>query len=1039
VSEERKLVTVIFADIVGSTELGENYDPEVIRATLGHAFAELSEILRGHGGTVEKFIGDAVMAVFGVPSAHDDDAERAVRAAFALRDRLMALNEPGRPQLDLRIGIDSGEAVAGTGEGGQHLVTGPVVNAAARLQASAAPGEIRVGALTKLLTRSDVRYADVAAIEAKGIGRVEAWPAIALVSALPEVHHGLPGLRAPLIGRDRELRQLLDAYAELQGSDVPRLVTIFGPPGSGKTRLASEFLAAIGTDRVRAGRCLPYGGSITYYAVQLIVRADAGIELSDPLQTAIEKLRSATRSLFPEDPEDAAAVARRVAVLAGLSRAEDELPEIGVGQLPEELRWGLRRYLERRAATSPLVIVVEDVHWAEPGLLEVIAYLVESARAALLILCLARPELRESAPEWGMGSASATSVTLSPLSVEETKQLISALLAVDALPESLRMDVVRRAEGNPLFVEEFLRMLMETRRIEKRDGRWVASAGGESIELPPTLQGLITARLDRVSRDLKQVLQRGSLAGRLFSTGALAALGDGSLPEPTLMREAVRRDLLVEVDERALGAGQVFRFKHVLIRDVTYSTVPKGERSRLHDRYGRWLEESLGDRGTEVAEIIAYHAEQAYRFARELGAPAAQPLGRRALALLLAAGWSARDRDDAAALGLYERALAIATAVDAPLAERAEANGYVVVLRRQVGTEQRPLVELDEAIALARASGPSRVLVDLLLPRALEAHRFGASGMRHANEALAVAQATADPELVAEAMWTQLEVAYLDGDLVRVQRLLSDAVDYLKTTGARRARDRIFIWGSRLARHRGDLTQAAAYREESVAASGGSKANRGIAAFGDCKFALATGDVVSATAHGKEALALMREVGLPHFIGLCCLTLGDVFLAAGEPSAARDVLSEGLEIFMRRGQRRQIPELAARAARACVRLGDIAAARRYADAARATALPTDAESRYISALALAEVAEAEGDLVGADVGFREALGVLAPTSILDALAFVRETYAEFLLRHGRISEARAELEAARRFHGDPLAFRNRQRIDAVLSQIAINA
>jgi len=1039
VSEERKLVTVIFADIVGSTELGESYDPEVVRATLGHAFGALSEILEAHGGTVEKFIGDAVMAVFGVPSAHDDDAERAVRAAFALRDRLTELNARGGPQLDIRVGIDSGEAVAGTGQGGQHLVTGSVVNAAARLQTSAAPGEIRVGALTRRLTRDGVRYAEATTIDAKGLGRVEAWPASALLSAVPDQHHGLPGLRAPLIGRDRELRQLLDAYAALQGTESPRLVTVIGPPGSGKTRLASEFLAAIGTDRVRAGRCLPYGGSITFYAIQLIVRADARIEPSDPLQTAIERLRAATRIVFPESLEDADAVARRVAVLAGLARAEDELPEVAAEHLREELCWGLGRYLERRAATSPLVIVFEDIHWAESGLLEVIAYLAESSRAPLLLLCLARPEFRESAPEWGKGAANATTVTLSPFSVEETRQLISALLTVDAMPESLRSEVVRRAEGNPLFVEEFLRTLMETGRIEQRDGRWVAAAAGDSIEVPPTLQGLITARLDRVSHDLKQLLQRGSLAGRLFSTAALAALGDGSPPDPSLMREAVRRDLLVEVGEPALGSGQVFRFKHVLIRDVAYSTVSKGERSRLHDRYGRWLEESLGDRSTEIAEIIAYHAEQAYRFARELDMPAARSLGRRAFDLLLAAAWNARDRDDAAALNLYERASGVATAIGATDAELAEANGYVVVLRRQVATEQRPLDELDDAIAMARAAGPSRVLVDLLLPRASEAHRFGKSGMPPAKEARAVALATGDPELVAEAMWTQLEVLYVDGDLAAMQQLLAEAIAYVSVTGARRARDRILIWGSRLARHRGDLTRAAAYRDASVAASSGSKANRGIAAFGDCKFALAVGDVATAAALGTEALALMREVGLPHFVGLCCLTLGDVFLAAGDPAAARELFVEGLEIFERRRQRRQIPELAARAARACVRLGETPAARAYAETARATALVSDAESRYIAAVALAEVSEAEGDLRAADSGFREALATLAPTDILDALAYVRETYAEFLLRHGRGGEARVELEAARQFHHDALAFRNRQRIDALLSRTPVSA
>ena len=1032
-------MTVIFADIVGSTELGETHDPEVVRATLSRAFGVLSEILELHGGTVEKFIGDAVMAVFGVPNVHDDDAERAVRAAFALREGLSEQNARSGPQLELRIGIDSGEVVAGTGQGGQHLVTGSVVNAAARLQTSAVPGEIRVGALTRRLTRGAVRYAERVTIQAKGLGEVAAWPAAELVTALPEQHHGIAGLRAPLIGRETEIRQLLDIYGEVEANGAARLVTVVGPPGSGKSRLASEFLAALGTDRVRAGRCLPYGRGITYYAIQLIVRADAGIEISDSLQTAIAKIRAATRITFADTPADADAVARRLSVLSGLERAEDALPEVAASQLREDLSSGLRRYLERRAAASPLVLVFEDIHWAEPGLLELIAYVAEWSRAPLMLLCLARPELREAAPAWASGLANATTLTLTSLTGEETRQLTAALLAVDALPESLHAEVVNRAEGNPLFVEEFLWMLMETGRIEKREGQWIAAAGSVALEMPPTLQGLITARLDLVSNDLKHLLQRASLAGQLFSTEALAALGDGSLLDPTLIREALRRDLLIQVDEPAPGSGNVFRFKHVLIRDVAYSTVPKGERSRLHDRYGRWLEESLGDRSIEVGEIVAYHAQRAYRFAKELEAPGVQMLGQRALNLLFRAAWNARDRDDAAALDLYERARAVAIAIGAGPAELAEANGYVVILRREIASEQRLVGELDDAIAMARVAGPSRVLVDLLIPRAFAAHQFGGSGRPFATEALNVAEATGDPELVAEAMWTQLEVVYLDGDLDEMQRLLSASVAFVTATGARRARDRVFIWGSRLARHRGDLTQAAAYRVESMAASSGSKANRGIAAFGDCRFALAVGDVAGAAALGAEALALMREVGLPHFVGLCCLTLGDVFLAAGNPAAARELLTEGLEIFVRRGQRRQIPELAARAARACVRLGDTVAARAYAEAARAAVLPTDAESRYITSVALAEVSEAEGDLGTADSGYREALSILASTSILDAQAFVRESYGEFLLRHGRNAEARTELEAARRYHHDPLAFRNRQRLDTLLSRTAVTA
>ena len=1036
-SAERKLVTVIFVDIVGSTELGESHDPEVIRATLSRAFTAASEILEDHGGTVEKFIGDAVMAVFGVPNAHDDDAERAVRAAFALRARLSELVV--RPVLQLRIGIDSGEAVAGTGRGGQHLVTGSVVNSAARLQSSAEPGQIRVGSLTQRLTRQAVRYAPPTTIVAKGLGVIESWLAEALLTAVPDRHHGVAGLTAPLIGREAELQRLMDVYRELEGTNAARLLTVFGPPGVGKSRLTNEFLAMIGTDRSRVGRCLPYGRGTTNYAIQLIVRADTGIAIDDSLETAITKIHVASRAAFSESPAEADAVGRRVSVLTGLERAEEALPGIALEQLRDELNLGIRRFLERRAGDSPLVLVFEDIQWAEPGLLQLIRYLAEWSRAPLMLLCLARTEFLESSPTWGESLPNAMTVVLSPLTNDETRTLIEALLSANLLPESLVAQVVDRVEGNPLFVEEFLRVLIETGQIQRRDGRWIAGSGVAEVDVPPTLLGLITARLDLVSEDLKKVLQRGSLAGRLFTTSALAALGDGSRPDAALMREAVRRDLLVEVPERAIGSGSAFRFKHVLIRDVAYSTVPKAERSRLHDRYGRWLEASLGDRTTEVGAIVAYHAQQAYRFANELDAPDTEALGRRALILISTAAEVARDSDDAAALDLYERASAIATAIRAAPSELAELNGYIVVLRRQIATEQRPIAELDEAVDAARSAGLSRVLVDLLILRAFEAHRFGLPGKGSADEALAVASETGDPELVAEAMWTQVEVVYLEGDVNEMQRVLADALAYIRSSGAKRARDRIYIWASRLARYRGELSQVARYREESVAASSGTKENRAIAAFGDCRFALAVGDTARAVTLGLEALALMREVGRPHFVGLCCLTLGDAFLAAGDAAAAHDLLAEGLDVFVRRQQLRQIPELAARAARACVRLGRIAQARAYAEQARATALATDAESRYITAVALAEVAEAEGDVVAADAAFRDALAILEATTIMDALAFVRETYAEFLLRHGRGAEARANLEAARKFHDDPLGERNRQRIDALLQRTVVTA
>jgi class 3 adenylate cyclase/tetratricopeptide (TPR) repeat protein len=1033
--EERKLVTVLFADIVGSTEMGLSHDPEVVRASLGEAFESASEILRAHGGTVEKFIGDAVMAVFGVPAAHDDDPDRAVRAAFALRDRLTSADTVDRPALRVRIGVNTGEAVAGSGETAQFLVTGPAVNAAARLQQAAAPGEIVVGDLTRKLTAGGVTYGAVREVDAKGIGRIAAWPAASVVGDVPEQHRGLPGLRAPLIGRDHELRTLMQAYEGVAKDGRPHLLTVYGPAGAGKSRLTAEFFGAIGSDRVRAGRCLPYGEGITYYAVQLIVRADAGIGIADPRDVAIAKLRRAARESFGDDVEDADAVAKRVSVLAGIERAEEALPEVQPDQLREELAFGLRRYLERRAASSPLVLVFEDVHWAEPGLLALIEDLAEWARAPLLLLCLARPDFRELRPTWGSAAANATAITLSPLSSDDTRRLIGALLAIDDLPEQVRSDVVTRAEGNPLYVEEFLRMLMESGRIEKRDGRWVADASIATVEVPPTLQGLIAARLDRVAPEVKAVLQRASLAGRLFSTDALTALGDGAVPDAGPLRDAIRRDLLVEADERALGSGRVFRFKHVLIRDVAYSTVPKAERSRLHDRYGRWLEASLGDRRHEIADIVAFHAEQAFLLARELRPSAAADLGRRALDLLLEAARNAYERVDMhAALNLYRRARSVGESIGATSSESAEAAGRIVLTQDQLATARPRVAEVDEAIGLARVAAPNPVLAELLVLRAkLTWVEVGPEAVRPIlHEALEAARQTGDADLIADVMFADAFNRYNSNEIGEMYRLLREAHEHVKLTGSKRG-GLILFWLGGTAVFRGDLTAASGFVDEAIAALPyKSKFFRAIEHDARSRRALNQGDDVAALAEARIANALYREVGQPSFIAVSDWIIGEAMIALGDDAGARDALTEAADLFTRRGQRGQIPEVRARLARALVHLGDIAAAREHAEAARAIAMPRDVESRFIAAVALAEVLEADHDLPAADALFREAIAIMEPSGIGYRLAETREHYARFLLRHGRVDEARAELEKARAFWSDPLAERHRERIDALL-------
>lgn len=680
--EERKLVTVLFADIVGSTAMTVARDPELVRATLRRTFDELRPIIEAHGGIVEKFIGDEIMAVFGVPQAHDDDADR---AAFALRERVRELSaRPGSIPLELRIGINTGDTVAGTGEDGQFLVTGEPVNAAARIRGSAEPGEIVVGGLTKRLTDRAVGYADPRTFEAKGIGELRSWPALSLRSAVPAQFRGIEGLRAPLIGRDAELSLLLNAFDRMRSEAKPHLVTIFGAAGAGKSRLMEELVARVQRSRVRHGRCLPYGEGITLWPMQMILRADTGIAQTDDLAAARVRVRQAVTAEFAGAPDDAEAIERRLLVLAGLARADEVLPEVPSAELADELAWGLRRYVERRAHGEPLVLVFEDVHWAAPALLDLVEELAEWAKAPLFILCLARPEFLDTRPGWGGGKVNAASIVLEPLTPDETRILVAKLLDIDSLTEDVRIAVIERSEGNPLYVEEFIRLLIETGQIGQREGRWIAVSAGPLL-VPPTLLGLIAARIDTAPPEVKSLLQRASVIGRFFATTGVAALSEGKIPDGAHLRDAVRRDLLIDSDERGVGGGRVYRFKHVLIRDVAYGSVPKAERALLHDRYCRWYEGTLGDRSEDFIDLIAHHAEQAYLLASEMGMSEAAGLARRAFDRLTRAAAGARSREDwNAALALHRRIAAVADGADLTAREQTEVDGYLALARNKV-------------------------------------------------------------------------------------------------------------------------------------------------------------------------------------------------------------------------------------------------------------------------------------------------------------------------------------------------------------------
>ena len=1039
-TEERKLVTVLFADIVGSTALGMEHDPEVVRAALQRTFDAAREVLETHGATVEKFIGDAVMAVFGVPAAHDDDAERAVRAAFALHARVGELARQRTLGFALRVGVNTGEAVTGSGGGDQFLVTGPVVNIAARLQQAALPGEILVGPFTQTVTSGGVSYGTPREIDAKGVGTLRAWPALELRSGVPEQHRGLPGLHAPLIGRGRELDALQNAYARVAAEGAPSLVTVYGPPGAGKTRLTSEFAALVGTDRVRIGRCLPYGEAITFYPVQLILWADAGIRPTDDHITARAKLDAAVARACPEEAERES-VAARLAVIASLARPAEALPGIGDAELPDELRWGVRRYVERRTAADPLVLVFEDVHWAEPALLDLIEHLAEWTRAPLLVVCLARPEFRDLRPNWGTNVPNAAAIALAPLRPEDTRELIAELLAIDALTETVRQEVVTRAEGNPLYVEEFLRMLMESDRIAHEGGRWIARGSIEPLEVPPSLQGIITARLDRASPQVKRLLQSGSVVGRLFSTSAIEAIS-GSPPSAEALRDAVRRDLLVEADERAPGEGRVYRFKHVLMRDVAYGTVPKADRSRLHDNYGRWLQSAFGDRATEIGDIVSYHAEQAFLYARELGGDDATVFGSRALDLLLeAAGRAGLRMDPHAAWRLYARAAAVASGFDCDLPRRIDAVTNAIAFSS--GFEPHGpdwTARCADALALAEQGGPGAGLIRMLLASAWG--RFNdaadiAGGLALADRAVEVARSLPDSEPRILALLDRAQMEYFAaGDLRLEERLLDEATRIarasdisrllLRAVGSRRLNAFLAL----------DLTACAAFRREweSLLPPEPSKLLR----FRQAQLvgwdASEAGDLELAISQLELAVGYAREAGVPSAIAAGLWLLGAALLDAGELERARRDLEESALLFERLNARGQIPEAHGLLARVAVRQADPERARRHLELAEQQRNPKDSEAMQLLGVARGELAASGGDDLTAEREYRWSIEVADGHRSKAHQARARTAYGEFLLSRGRPADAKVELARALALYADPLAVRRREQIGALIAR-----
>ena len=650
VAETRKTVTILFCDAVSSTALGERLDPESLRAVMTRYFDAMRAVIEVHGGVVEKFIGDAVMAVFGVPTVHEDDALRACRAAAQIRERLAKLDVAIRADLgatvEWRMGINTGEVVAGEASG-QRMVTGDAVNVAARLEAAAAPGEILIGPETHALVRGAV-VAD--AIEPLALkGKSQPIPAWRLESVQDQSARQPRPLEAALVGRSRPLRLLHDAFREATDERVCHLFTVLGVAGVGKSRLVDEFTGSLADQaRVATGRCLAYGQGITYWPVIEAIRDGAGISESDTAETARDRLHV----LLAGEPEEE----RVVSLVGSLLGIGDSAPAA------DELFWAIRRTFEAMARQRPLVLVFDDIHWGQPTFLDLVDHIADWTRdAPILLIAMARPELLEQRPAWGGGKRSATTIQLEPLSDLESEELVTSLLGRADLPAEFRNQISHAAEGNPLFVEELLGKLIDDGFLVQAGGGWAASGDLGQLAIPPTIQALLAARLDGLGSEERTVIERASVEGKVFHRGAVTEMA------PESMRSHVRERLanlmrmeLVRPDQASFAGEEAYRFRHLLIRDAAYQALAKQTRSELHEQFAGWLERAAGDLMTEYQQIIGYHLEQAYRYRVELG-PAdahADELAARAAELLLLAGDRALARWDAhATVDLLSRAI----------------------------------------------------------------------------------------------------------------------------------------------------------------------------------------------------------------------------------------------------------------------------------------------------------------------------------------------------------------------------------------------
>ena len=1008
VQEIRKTVSIVFSDLKGSTDLGERLDSEALREVMTRYFDAMRAEIQAHGGTIEKYIGDAIMAVFGLPVLHEDDALRAVRAAMGMQHALARLNDELDRAYGVRLanrtGVNTGEVVAGDSASGQRLVTGDAVNTAARLEQAAPANEILIGELTYRLVRDVVDVEGVPPLDLKGKAeQVPAWRLLA-------VHRGATVTSAdtsPMVGREPEMARLRDAFRGAVQERRVRVLTVIGDAGVGKSRLTREFLASI-TDEayIVRGRCLSYGRGITFWPLVEMVRRAAGIEEEDSPDRAISRIMGLVGDQ---------AVADRIAAAIGLADTPFALAEVF---------WAVQQLVTILAGRGPVVLVFDDIHWAEPTLLDLIEHLADAGIGVPgLILCTARHELLEGRAGWGEGPRQ-DRIELGPLGDDQAGQIVEALLGRSGLAPAIRQRVTSAAEGNPLFVEQLVSMLIDEGTIRRVEGDWRLADDVREIPIPPSIQALLAARLDRLGQDERAVIEPASVIGLEFDESAVRWLAPDPLRAglPGHLATLDRRQLVHQT--AMLDDDASYRFHHILIRDAAYNSLLKRARASLHERFVEWVDEHNAetDRGLESQEILGYHLEQAHRYLAELGPLDAHglALGVRASGRLAAAGRRAYARGDMPATANLLRRAGLARPEGDPL------RPVLLIEAGEALTQAGELAAADEVLRAAKreaAAVGDQVLATTATLGLIYLHYLsGGDGpgevITQVRAAIEVLTAAGDQHGLSQAWRIMTNVHFAGCRYLDATDAAERMIEHARLAGDRQMELRAMPALATCAQlGPTPVPEAIAIVERVLAALDGDRKSEAYTLRALANLEAMRGRFDEARSLYRRSRSTLDDLGWRFDAALTsAVASGAVELIAGDAAAAEAELRRDHEVLAAMGERNYISTTAAFLAEALYRQRRDDEAFRMTEESEEVADDDDVATQYLWRSVRAKLLARRGRFEEAEAMGREAIRIIETAQDPDSQGYAWIDLAEVLRMAGRGAAAReAADEAAARF------------------------